>query len=296
MRKTYLYPFTPIGQKDTFQLSAQRSVQPIPTYQFHLLQKFSDRLRHAVFTREGGVSKGAFESLNVRFGIGDSDESVKENRLRISRCFGVEDGGIIAADQTHSNHVARVGYEHVRYLQKPWDAFEDVDALVTANLNIPLMIQVADCQALLMYDPVKNVAGAVHAGWKGLMRNISEETLQVLQENYGVDPADVLVGISPSLGPCCSFFSEPEKELPQKFHSYIDRQKRVDLWAFSLAQLQKQGIKKEHIELARICTQCGGDGTHQLHRLSDQNWKNKFFSFRGDRGITGRFGAVISLV
>jgi hypothetical protein len=127
----------------------------------------------------------------------------------------------------------------------------------------------------------------VHAGWKGLAQNISREAIGVMKSVYAVNPAKILVGIAPSLGPCCAFFSDPEKELPDEFHPFIDKKKRVDLWGFSLQQLQKAGIKKEHIELARVCTQCNGG--------PDIESRGRFYSFRGEKGITGRFGAVISL-
>ncbi len=133
----------------------------------------------------------------------------------------------------------------------------------------------------MFFDPVKKVIAAVHAGWKGLVQDISGEAIQIMQKRFGVNPANLIVGISPSLGPCCSFFTDPEKELPPNFRPFIKYNKCVDLWSFSVRQLELHGILPQQIELARVCTFCGGGG--------------RFFSFRRDRGVTGRFGALIYL-
>jgi polyphenol oxidase len=257
----------------------------LPAYQFHLLQKFLDMAGHAVLGREGGKSKKPYDSLNVRFGIGDRNENVIRNRQLICKSLGLDIHNLISAEQTHSRNVQIVD-EKFLVTHHNGECY-GVDAFVTDIPNVALMIQVADCQVILMFDPVKKVVAAVHAGWKGLAQNISLETIKIMHQKYGSDPSDILVGISPSLGPCCAFFSNPEKELPPNFKNYIDKQKRVDLWSYSINQLQKIGIKKNHIELARICTQCNNgqsiEGT------------GRFFSFRGEKGITGRFGVLIWL-
>lgn len=253
-------------------------LQDVPAYQFHLLQKFSDQIDHAVFSRHGGVSKPPYDTLNVRFGIGDSHDNVDENRRIIMGALAYE--RIISANQTHSNNVQMVDDEFLRYQPKT-EELDNVDAFVTNVKGALLMVQVADCQAILMYDPVKQVAAAVHAGWKGLTKDINGETLKVMRMNYDVDPKTVLVCIAPSLGPQSAFFSNPEEELPSSFHPFIDAQKRVNLWEYSLEQLQTHGVLKHNIELARVCTQ-------------QDNGKN-FFSFRRDHGITGRFGVVMAL-
>ena len=257
----------------------------LPAYQFHLLQKFSDSVKHAVFGREGGVSKKPFDSLNLRLGGGDRIENAIKNRELVCKALGIKPENLISAEQTHSKNVQIVDEDFLRTRQ-PGECY-GVDAFVTDVPNIGLLIKVADCQAILMFDPVKKVAAAVHAGWKGLAQNNSAETIKVLNKSYGCKTEDILVGISPSLGPCCSFFSEPEKELPMEFQRYIDKKKRVDLWAFSVDQLQKAGIKKNQIELARICTQCNNGQTIE--------GGGRFFSYRGEKGITGRFGVAIAL-
>jgi len=261
------------------------SVNKLPLYRFHLLEKFDDRIGHAVLSREGGVSKPPYDLLNVRFGIGDRLKNVVKNRETVCKALGIDEERLVSAEQTHSCNVRIV--DEIFLKEKAPGEIYGVDAFITNLSGVALMIQVADCQAQLLYDPVRNVVAAVHTGWKGLAQDISGATIAVMKKHYGCNPADILVGIAPSLGPCCAFFSDPEKELPKSFHKFIDDEKRVDLWSFSLAQLAKHGIASGHVELARICTQCNNG--------SDIESRDRFYSFRGEKGITGRFGVMIWL-
>jgi polyphenol oxidase len=247
----------------------------VPAFQFHLLQKFDDEFNHAVFSKKGGVSVGPFDSLNVSFEVEDSMKNVQRNRRLIMDSFGLPMEMLFSARQTHGKNV-RVIDASIRTNAKGKTEFEDTDALVTNLAEVFLLIKVADCQGILLFDPIKKVIAVVHAGWRGLVQDISGATIEVMQREFGVQPQHILAGISPSLGPCCAFFSNPEKELPSSFKPYINKAKSVDLWQYSLDQLQAHGLSSEHIELARVCSSCGGGG--------------KFFSFRRDRGVTGRFG------
>lgn len=264
-------------------------INETPLYRFHLFRKFSDSVGHAVFGRKGGASEAPYDELNVRFGIGDKQSNVLKNRRLICKLLGLKDNSLVSANQTHSKNVQIVDEKFLAAVKSYGDAFEvnDRDALVTDIEETGLMIQVADCQALLFYDPVKRVAAAVHAGWKGLAQDISGAAVEVMVKNFGADPSRLLVGIAPSLGPCCAFFSNPEKELPGSFLKYIDKHKRVDLWSYSIDQLQKHGLRKQNIDIAKVCTRCGKGG--------GKGCRDNFFSFRGQHGITGRFGVVIYL-
>lgn len=272
--------------------SGRHAGAQLPVHCFDIFQKFSGRVAHGVFTREGGVSDPPFDSLNVRFGIGDPAENVRKNRAQICAALGIKSANLISANQTHSKKVRMVDQE---FLQSRLEReIDGVDAFVTAMNGAALMIQVADCQAILMFDPVRGVIAAVHAGWKGLAQDISGETLRVMGERFGTDPADVICGIAPSLGPCCAYFSDPLNELPGEFHAFVDEQKRADLWSFSVMQLRTHGIREENIELSRVCTQCGGAGTAPGGG-GRAGGGGRFFSYRGEKGVTGRFGVVIML-
>ena len=249
-------------------------------FQFHSLQKFSDEVAHAVLSRAGGFSKKPYDTLNVSFTVSDEAAAVRKNRKLVCRSFGIPEENLIAGHQIHSKYVVVIN-DKILGSHKAYEDIENVDAFVTDKPGVALMIKAADCQSILMFDPVQKVVAAAHAGWKGLAQDISGEALKVMKKHFKVKPENVMVAVSPSLGPCCAFFSNPEKELPPSFKPYIAYNKTVDLWQFSIDQLKKHGVQAKHIELARVCTMCGGG--------------DKFYSFRRDRGMTGRFGTVIVL-
>lgn len=258
-------------------------------YRFHLLEKFSDRIEHAVFTRDGGISAAPYRSLNVKYGIGDRDENVNRNRQLICGAMEVGQDRLMSAVQTHSNNVAIVDEELVSFRRKDEEIL-DTDALVTNLKGYALMVQVADCQAILMVDPSRNVVAAVHAGWKGLANDVTGATIKVMREHYGCNALNIRVGVSPSLGPCCSYFTDPLSELPEDFHKFIDSENRVDLWEFGKQQLMAHGISEGNIEQAKICTMCGGKGNS---KETAPGGGSDFYSYRAGKGVTGRFGAVI---
>jgi len=129
------------------------------------------------------------------------------------------------------------------------------DAFITQVRRLPLMIKVADCQGVLMFDPLTKTIAAVHSGWRGSTKNIIGKTIGQLKKVYGVDPKNLRVAISQSLGPWCSEFSDPKKELPAFCHRYTSGY-HVDFWHMSLDQLTKAGVSRRHIELVGECTKC----------------------------------------
>ena len=253
----------------------------IPCFQFHGLESFSNDVDHAIFSRLGGSSSAPYDSLNVSFDVGDNIEAVAENRNKVAGAFKCEADFLISAHQTHSKNVLVIDEEFLRFRSDSDDEIENVDAMITNVPEVALMIKVADCQAIILFDPVKRVIANIHAGWRGLAQNISGETIARMRDQFGVDPRNIRAGISPSLGVCCSFFSNPKKELPHFFEPFIQENFAVNLWDASVQQLENAGLLKEQIELARTCSSCGAG--------------NKFFSFRRDHGVGGRFGVVAML-
>lgn len=253
----------------------------LPCYQFHLIEGFSEDVNHAVFTRAGGVSAAPFNSLNVGMNVGDEPEKVKENRRRIMRAMGIKQA--VSGVQTHGKNVLTIDAEmKAKVFTEGRNTVEisDTDALVTDQKGIGLMIKVADCQAILFYDPGKKILGVAHAGWKGLKQNISAETIAEMVR-LGANPSHILVGISPSLGPAHSEFTDPLKELGQEFAPFI-KGRLVDMWEFSRNQLKVCGIEERKIELARIDT-------------ADADTGKNFFSYRREKPQTGRFALIANL-
>lgn len=241
----------------------------LPQVSFAGLQ--SKQLFHGVFTRHGGTGKGPFGSLNVSYHVGDQPEQVAANRERLKQALGID--RLVSARQVHAAQVFVVN-------ERPPTDFEadGFDAIITRVPGVALMIQQADCQAVLLFDPVKQAVGIAHAGWRGSVANIIAATVEAMTDNFATQPKDLKAAISPSLGPCCAEFINHHQELPAHFTSFQARPNYFDFWAVSRAQLAAVGVKPQNIEAAQICTVC------------DAN----YFSYRRDR-VTGRFASIIGL-
>ena len=147
--------------------------------------------RHGFFTREGGVSEGIYAGLNCGPGSNDVPENVAENRARVSRALGLSGVPLVSAYQIHSSDVIRVA--------GPWDQTQapQGDALVTDRPGVVLGILTADCGPVLFADPGAGVIGAAHAGWKGAVGGVLENTVLEM-EALGAKCAS----IAAVLGPC----------------------------------------------------------------------------------------------
>ena len=141
------------------------------------------------------------------------------------------------------------------------------------------MIKHADCQAAIFYDPVHHAVSCVHAGWRGNVQNIYAHAIAFMAGKFHSQPADILVCISPSLGPHFSEFKNYKTEFPESFWPFQIRPNYFNLWEISRTQLQECGILPHHIEIASICTYAN---------------EQDFFSYRRDK-VTGRNATVVAL-
>jgi YfiH family protein len=139
---------------------------------------------------------------------------------------------------------------------------------------------VADCQSVILYDPVRKAVGNVHCGWRGHVRNILAKSVAEMTSGFGSRAEDLIAAVGPSLGPCCAEFKTHETIFPAHFKAHMARRNFFDLWALSRAQLIEAGIKTRHVFISGICTRCRTD---------------LFFSHRAE-GLTGRFCTVAMLV
>lgn len=231
-------------------------------------------VRHGIFTRHGGVSRGVFASLNVARVDGEVPGHVAENRRRVAAALG--GGPLVGARQVHGRAVKVVTAEDA---QGTGAVPATADALVTNVPGVLLMIQVADCQPVLLCDPVRRAVAAVHAGWRGSVANVAAAAVRTMQDCYGTRPRDLVAGIGPSLGPCCGEFVNYRREIPESLWPFRVGDHHFDFWAVTRAQLCAAGVAPRRIETAGICTRC----------LS-----HTFFSYRKER-TTGRFAAVIGM-
>ncbi len=241
-----------------------------PRYgQFHGLA--SESLAHGVFSRQGGVSAGPYHSLNLSFGVGDDPAAVLANREEIKRVLGLTT--LVSARQVHGDRIMCITAEP----EGDFEA-EGYDALIT-NCRIGLMIQQADCQAVIIHDPDGPALGVAHVGWRGSVAGILGATVRAMTEAFGTDPARLRAAISPSLGRCCAEFINYRSELPAWMHDFQGHPNHFDFPAISVRQLEEAGLRTERISLAELCTRCSPD----------------YFSYRRDR-VTGRFATVAALV
>ncbi len=225
----------------------------------------------ATFSRHGGVSGAPYHSRNVGLHVGDDEARVLRNRALIKEQLGLP--RLVSAKQVHGDSVLVVDWmpeadvEHAGH-----------DALMTNIPQVGLMIQQADCQAVMLYDPEHGAVANIHSGWRGSVANIVAKTVAAMTESFGTHPAALHAAISPSLGPCCGEFVNYRTELPAAFYGYQARPNHFDFWAISRDQLRECGVRPEQIEIAGCCTACDHD----------------FFSYRRDK-TTGRFASVIGL-
>lgn len=223
------------------------------------------------FSRHGGVSEPPYHSRNVGLQVGDGEGRVLRNRALIKEDLGLR--RLVSAKQVHGESILVVDR-----LPEADGEQAGYDAIMTNIPGVGLMIQQADCQAIMLYDPEHRAVANIHSGWRGSVQNLIGKTVAAMRTVYGTRPAGLFAAISPALGPCCGEFVNYRTELPEAFHGYQVRPNHFDFWAISRDQLRDSGVASERIEIAGRCTVCGGD----------------YFSYRRE-GVTGRFASVIGL-
>lgn len=252
-------------------------------FRFGNLSKFKE-IDHFISDRAGGVSPAPFDKLNIGFNTKDDPKNVLKNREMLAKtnCFDLR--SLTTLKQTHSNNIVVLNADiKGRGAVDHDSALPDADALITNSTRAPIMVQVADCVPLLMFDPDKRVVAVVHAGWRGTLLHIAERTVEKMAASFGTDPLNVIAGIGPSIGPCCYEVGHEVVDKADDMEPYIYYKKGkpyLDLWEANKAQLMKAGVRSSNIEVAGICTKDNAD---------------IYFSSRANNGVTGRFGAVISL-
>ncbi len=150
-----------------------------------------DGIRHGFFTRQGGVSKGIYGSLNCGLGSGDDAENVRQNRALVAETLGVPPERLLTLYQIHSATAVVV--------DKPWNGgVAEADALVTCTPGLAIGALTADCAPVLFCDPEARVIAAAHAGWRGALLGIVEATLASMQQ-LGAKPERMVAVIGPTI-------------------------------------------------------------------------------------------------
>lgn len=283
-------------------------------------------LLHAFSTRRGGVSNGAARGLNLGLIPSDSPGNVHKNRRRFATRLGAENFALASLRQTHSSHIYRAvgktpgepeyhlsGYAAPKLTHNRAPAG---DALMTDEPGILLSVRVADCLPILLVDPRRRAVAAVHAGWRGALARIVEETVGVMRQVFGSDPRYLRAAVGPGIRACCYEVSEDVvaafcgrfvrgekyfRALPPQNPSdaiatrypllFLSKEPpghladrlpaaHLDLVAVTKDQLQSAGLRASNIHVAEFCTACRTD---------------LFFSHRKEGARTGRMMAVIGI-
>lgn len=247
-------------------------------------------IKHFVSTRLGGVSTAPFDSLNLGLHVDDDREKVIKNRKRLLASLNIAFKDMTITEQTHSGNVAVISEEQRGKGNTCHEnSVSNSDAMVTNAKNVCIVVLVADCVPIILFDPIKKVIGVAHAGWRGTVKSIASHTVNAMVRQFGSLPEDIVAGIGPSIGPCC-YRVGPEvlsrvRARVKDADDSIKNEGRdgsgfLDLWDLNFKQLLRGGILEKNINTARLCTS---------HNQQD------FFSYRGHKGETGRFGAGIEL-
>jgi polyphenol oxidase len=251
-------------------------------------------LLHGFSTRQGGVSTvyrrtGDTGDLNLGFTEADDAANVAANRqLFLKAVTGDPDFPLITVRQIHSAVV-----RHVTPAQAGKSfRLEPADGIMAAEPGILLGIQTADCIPVLVADRKRRAVAAFHAGWRGTVNKIVEDGVAQMRREFGSATEDLVAAIGPGIGPCCygvgeevraqftSQFSYTVELFRQKPHKAADSADHLDLFEANRRQLLAAGVDANAISVAGECTSCRTD---------------RYFSYRAERGSTGRLLSVIGV-
>lgn len=222
---------------------------------------------HGFSTRLGGVSEGTFASMNLSFTRGDDAVAVRENFDRFCAAIGVKTDNVVISAQTHTANVKMVtAADRGRGVTREKE-YTDVDGLITADPDVVLCTQYADCVPLFFVDPVKKVVATSHAGWRGTAAGIAAVTVDKMVAEYGCRPKDILAAIGPSIGLCCFEVDSPVYDAFCQVEVFDDTcytdngggKYHIDLWQVNRRWLLKAGVPAENVTVTDLCTRCHPD-------------------------------------
>ena len=241
--------------------------------QFRKLLEYKDKLQHC-YTLRGKDN--------------DYKENKNDNYKKLYESLNLEYEGFTKIEyQAHSDLVEKVEDKN--------EFFNNIDGLLTNKKGISLSLRFADCTPILFYDPVKNVIGNVHSGWKGTVQKIGQKGLQKMIKEYDCDVKNIICCIGPSIGACHFEVGEDVKEIFEKNFSYLGNLSNIikkgelkeegqkyfiDTNIINRMLLEEVGILPHNIIESNICTVCNKDYMH---------------SYRADKENAGRNTTIIGL-
>lgn len=240
---------------------------------------------HGFSGRSGGVSPGPFSSLNLSFTRPEDVNNVRENYLRFAAAAGFDPASMVMDSYEHGVTVRRVDQSDCGsgYTKEPLPI---CDGLVTNDPAVTLITGHADCMAFFITDPAKRAIGLAHAGWRGALGRIGKALVEKMCAAFGSDPAELIVGVGPSICPDCfevgadvaELFEEAFPDVPCRFIGKSGKD-HIDLWRIAAAQFFEAGVQPDKLTISGVCT------------VED----DRLFSYRRAKGTTGGMAAFLRL-
>lgn len=217
----------------------------------------------AVFT---DVSDG-----NLAYHVGDIKENVDKNRRTLAKKYEYKYEDLVFMNQVHGNHVEVVTKNSPKLI-------DNCDGLITNEKDLPLMVMVADCIPILIYDNKKEVISVLHAGRNSTFQKIVQVALDIMFDKFKCKAEDIEVIMGPSIQKCCYEVDENLRNIVKNsFGNQYIFKKNIDLQGINKAIFEQNNVK--NIKISKICTKCTG---------------NEHFSYRKDPK-TGRFAGILKL-
>ncbi|HEY3414624.1 MAG TPA: peptidoglycan editing factor PgeF [Armatimonadota bacterium] len=233
---------------------------------------------HGITTRDGGVSRAPYNSLNLGDNVGDVPGAVIANRAKLGAALGDMSRPRVFPKQVHGATVVTV-----RDLPGRGDPPPEADALITDRTDIFIAVTVADCVPVLFLDPVRRAVGVAHGGWRGLAAGVLRNTVEAMRREYGTDPATLQAAIGPHIGVCCyevgADVAAGFASIPRAIREDKEGRRYLNLARVARADLSSAGLDPEYVSISAPCTSCFVDA---------------YFSLRAE-GVTGRFAAIVGL-
>lgn len=241
-----------------------------PIITSHLLSSHKNII-HGISTRK--PDEPPFHN-NLSKHVGDNPDTISQNRSRFFSSLGIDESMLVHANQVHGNNVQIVNKQGL---------YPQTDAFITNTKGLFLVISVADCMPVMIYDPVNEAIANIHSGWRGTQKNITGKAVELMSENFNSDPADMIVFMGPAISQrnfevdkdVADLFP-PEYVIPKPgiIEKYL-----VDTGKMVYSSLLAAGVNKVNIECSEVCT------------YENEN----MHSYRRDKSGSGRMFAVIGI-
>ena len=249
---------------------------------YYKFDSFDDlALDHAIFSRIGGNSQGPYSSMNLGGTNGDNPKAVVANHEKLFQVFGRPYSSRFDVWQVHGKTILFSDAP-----RPPAKKHPPADGIFTDKPEVTLIMRFADCVPLVFHDPARKVVGIVHAGWQGTLLRIGAEAVSAIARHYGSSASDLRVGMGPSIcGECYQVGEDVQKQFLKAWGSdaeqfFLNKEDGLylDLWGANEWVLREAGVGR--VENSGFCT---------AEKLDE------WYSYRKEKGVTGRFAVVIAL-